>query len=343
MTENECVRCGRPTPDGYACHPCSRLAAAWLAEIADMAMAARDVAQRQARRGSGGAASGKPGSSLPIDLGATARLDAVQGSLTTWARHIGEERGVNQAEINADGLTWLSRSPGWVKDLRGVQDDLSGIALWLAGHCEWMRHRPEADEWLSDVEACARVVRGIARGPAAQRYLGPCGALIIEPADPALICDCDHDGLDPMFHLRPCPIAMTDWRHACEGDVYGPQGGQRGTCRTCGAQVAQDERRAWLDEQVADRAYRAAHIADAYRINVNTIRSWALDRPEERAENGNIIRRARPAKLRIHGYDREGKPLYLVGDVLELAREAAARRAENEAKRARREAAEMGA
>ncbi|GAA2696451.1 hypothetical protein [Actinoplanes palleronii] len=311
-----CVRCDRPTPDGYACHPCSRLAAAWLAEIADMTQAARDVAQRQARYGTGGGASGKPGSSLPIDLGATARLDAVQNQLSTWVRMIAEERGP-AAEINPGAS---GGSTGGTGHPQADRDDLRASAEWLARHCEWMRHRPEVDEFLTDVEACARVIRGIARGPAAQRYLGPCGA--DRNAEFA-------EGLADMPR--------------CEGDVYGPQGGQRGTCRTCGAQVDQAKRRAWLDDQVRDKAFRAAHIADAYRINVNTIRSWALERPEKRAENGVVIQQARPAKLQAHDYDLLGRPRYLLGDVFDLAAEAAARRAENEAKRAVRETAEMGA
>lgn len=93
MSENLCGRCGRPTPDGYACSSCAYRAGDQLHEIADMAPAARDVAHGFARRGSGGG-SGKPGSSLPFDLGATAKLDAVQAELTTWARHIAETRGV---------------------------------------------------------------------------------------------------------------------------------------------------------------------------------------------------------------------------------------------------------
>jgi hypothetical protein len=93
VSENLCVRCGRPTADGYACSGCAYRAGDQLHEIADMAPAARDVAHRTSRRGGGGA-SGKPGSSLPLDLGATSKLDAVEAELTTWARHISETRGV---------------------------------------------------------------------------------------------------------------------------------------------------------------------------------------------------------------------------------------------------------
>jgi hypothetical protein len=312
MTANLCVHCGRPTPDGYADVVCGvERPRTWLAEIADMVPAARDVAQRQARRGIGGGASGKPGSSLPISLPDADRLDKVQRRLDRWAAQIASERG---------------KVPPW---LLTHGDPLSAVSGWLSAHCEWIRHhgyttntawtriflphdQPDtiAAQFLDAIEDCARVVRGIARGPGEQRYLGPCGA---EPAE-----------CNPIRHAPDCPEDCGMRR--CEGDVYGWAGADKGTCRTCGARVVQAERRAWLGEQVAGRAYRAAHIADAYRISVNTIRSWAL--------RGRLIE---------HGHDGDGRPLYLVRDVLELALEAAARRAENEAKRARREAAEMGA
>jgi hypothetical protein len=94
MTTALCVVCGRPTPDqAYACTAETARAAAQLAEIAELTGPARDVAHGQTSRGSNGG-SGKPGSRLPLDLGATARLDAVEQTLATWARHISAERGV---------------------------------------------------------------------------------------------------------------------------------------------------------------------------------------------------------------------------------------------------------
>ena len=280
-----CVRCEREMPDqAYACRSCADRAERHLAELVDMTPAARDVAHGQSRRGTGGGSSGKPGSRLPIDLRSSARLDAVQVQLVGWARHICAERGLPL--------------PG-----AGCADDLVvELAGWLPGHLEWMRHRAEVDEFLTDVDACARVVRGIARGPVDQRYLGPCGALILPESD--------QEGSEVG---RDTP--------ECSGDVYGPQGGSTGSCRTCGARVSQDERRAWLDEQTRDRAYRASEIEDAHKVKAHTIRMWAA--------RGIIAE---------HGRDRLGRPLYLLGEVLDLAAAMAKRRAENEAKRLRREA-----
>ena len=83
----------RVAETGNACDWCVGRAAAQLETVIDTLPAARDIAQRQTSRG-GGSGAGKPGSSLPLDLGATARLDAVQNALTTWARLVSEERGI---------------------------------------------------------------------------------------------------------------------------------------------------------------------------------------------------------------------------------------------------------
>lgn len=287
MSQNECVICGRPSPDGYADVACAvDRPRQLLAEICDMLPAATDVAHRQARHGTSAGGHGKPGSALPLDLGATARLDAVGNQLGTWARHVAEERGVT---VPGDGEPTLV------------------AARWLADHCEWLRHREECPEFLGDVEACARIVRGIARGPAERVYLGPCGA------------------------------AWTDWNPDgtpleagyCDGDVYGLPDGDTGRCRECGAEVDQGERQKWLTAEVRQRAYRASELEHAYGLNSATVRKWA--------ERGLIV---------AHGRDGQGRPLYLLGEVLDLAASEAARREQARQKRERRRAAQtagMGA
>ena len=94
MNNPMCVICERPMPDtAFACHACGQRIARQLATIAELTPDARAVAARQTRRGPAVRGNGheRP---LPIDLAAGARLDAVQNELTTWARHVAEERGL---------------------------------------------------------------------------------------------------------------------------------------------------------------------------------------------------------------------------------------------------------
>lgn len=333
----QCVRCGRELADtAYVCPACADRAHDHLGQIIDMTPAARDVAHGLSRRTSGSGGSGKPGSRLPLDLTATAKLDAVQGELTTWARHVAEERSG--------------------RPLRHAGDDpIVHSARYLAANLEWLRHRPEADEAFTIIAACARVLRGIAHGPVEQRYLGPCGA--------PTWCDVTGFGQAPGSEvIEGAP---------CEGDIYGRTGAELGRCRTCGAEVEQEARRAWLDSEVRQRAFRAAQIAEAYGVNVKTIRTWATrPRPDTgipplasywRTEAGLITPWTDPPlDANLKGDDltarlgeiadeiqARGGRLHYVGDVLDLAAADAARRETERAKRERRaaarEPAEMGA
>lgn len=284
MNEPTCFRCARPLADGsYCCDRCAAQTAQKLAEIAEVAPAARDVANGLSRSSQGGA-TGKPGSRLPLDLTAMAKLDGVQNTLTGWARLVAEERG--------RGIP-VAYAP---------DDQVVRCANWLTEQVEWIRHRDFADEFLTDVEACRRIVRGIVRGPADQRYLGPCGADVVR-----------------------AEIVGDQWESeivACDGDVYVRGDARTGRCKTCGAEVDRGDREAWLDGEVREHAFTAREIADAYGINVKTIRSWH--------ERGQLAQ---------HGSDRDGRPLHNVGDVLDLAAADAARRETNRAERARRVAA----
>ncbi|MEV6633890.1 hypothetical protein AB0M54_24375 [Actinoplanes sp. NPDC051470] len=194
-----------------------------------------------------------------------------------------------------------------------MTDPIVVAARFIADNLEWLRHRPEAAEVLADVDAALRVVRGLARGPAEQKYLGPCGALVLtpEPWEPGT------------------PSSAT-----CEGDVYAPRGGSRGRCRLCGAEVASREREAWLDGRVRQEAFRAYEIADAYGLRENTIRVHAHRgqlKSYWRTETG-IVADWPPPEGEKH--DR----LHYLGDVLDMAAAEAARREEARAKRARRAA-----
>lgn len=184
----DCVICTRPMPDqAYACATCAGKAAAQLRDVIDMTLAARDIAHGFAHR-TGGGSSGKPGSRLPLDLGATARLTAIEDRLTRWCRQIASERGI---------------APPWVTT---YGDAITAASGWLSGQTEWLRHQgpttnpawlhalgwtPEeitnldpnnppniVSGFLAYITDAARVMSSMARGPVGQRYLGPCVAMI---------------------------------------------------------------------------------------------------------------------------------------------------------------------
>lgn len=189
-----------------------------------------------------------------------------------------------------------------------MTDPIAVAARFLAdpSQLEWMRHRPgdQVREFLEDVESCWRDVVSIARGPRDKLYLGPCGAHLYRM-----------DAVDIAGDL----VTSADYK-VCDGDIRAYPGADTGRCDRCGATVPVAERRKWLDALVGEYNYRAKWLADAYGINVNTIRSWAL--------RGQLV---------AHGHDEDGYPLYNAAEVKELDRQAKERKAERDARRQRRE------
>jgi hypothetical protein len=322
----------RPTPDGYACSGCGQRATDHLEVIIDLAPDARLVAAGLVRRG-GGSGSNKPGSRPPLNDGATDALDGVQNLLTTLARGIAEDRGLDVPR-------------------NGRNDPIVTAARWLRGQVEWLRHAVDGPEAYAvrafdEIAVCAGRLRGLVNGPSEQKFLGPCGAE--HPAD------CSIDGPE-------CPYVPP-----CEGDVYAFRGAQRGRCRTCGAEVATSDREAWLNGEVRSRAFRAAQIAEAYGVNENNIRTWSTrlrrDTGEPvlksyyRTEAGLIApwvelhipdelrgdeRKKREAEIKAE-YKARGPRLHYLGDVLDLEAAAKLRRHERAQKRERRAAAREAA
>jgi hypothetical protein len=292
--EGDCRGClPRTTDEGMVCDVCTGSAGSRLAHIAELTPDARLVAAGLVRRGAGGGGSGKPGSRSPGNDDALVVLGEIQNALTTIARDIAETRGTQFVPTAFAGL----QGP----------DLLSEAAKWLTRQLTWLKHAvdnqggPYAASVFAEIRDCASRMRGLVDGPAPQRYLGPCGALVGAEAD------VNTDG--EAFLIE----------RLCDGDVYVRGGSQRGRCRSCGAEVARADREAWLDAEVRSWAYRASEIANAYGVNVKTIRSWA--------DRGHLTQ---------HGQDRDGKPLYNLGDVLDLAATDAARREGDRATRARR-------
>jgi hypothetical protein len=190
-----------------------------------------------------------------------------------------------------------ARGPGQ----RVTEDPIVVAARFLQSQITWLSHaadgtQPWAPGAFREISDCAGRMRALVNGPSERKYLGPCGAELATEVEPG--------------------ITRID---LCDGDVYGIRGASRARCRVCGAEVASEDRAAWLDAEVRSRAFRAAEIADAYGVNVNTIRTWHTR-----------------GLLTAHGEDRDGRPLFNVGDVLDMFRDLAVRRAEGQAKRARR-------
>jgi hypothetical protein len=159
VSDDLCVICrDRPAHGAYACIECTEKARQQLAEIAELVEPARAIAYRQTS-GDGTGGGCVPGSRVPIDLAAGARLDTVQVALTGWARELAEARNV-----------------GAVPDGRDV---IVLAAAYIAQCLEIARHKEWVDEMLREISDCLATMRYVTDRRRERIYLGMCRAVLL--------------------------------------------------------------------------------------------------------------------------------------------------------------------
>lgn len=85
---------------------------------------------------------------MPFSWDAAAARDAVVNTLTTWARHCAETRG-----IEVEGTA----------------------AMWLIGQLDWLRHRQEGPEAYDELHWTIGLLRRTVDVPPEREYAGRCG------------------------------------------------------------------------------------------------------------------------------------------------------------------------
>lgn len=186
-SQNECVICGRPSPDGYACHDDAQELAATLREAAGHAEDAETVIARQTRYGGGSPGSGSDG--ITPNTAASATLARFRNAIGTWQRDLIEtgraaEPGPWRAYAGPpcaparpgdeprDGNRCGHQSCARVRELR--PSELAQATLWLAEHVDEIRTHPAAGEAFPELaNACAELTWIVDR-PAERDLVGVC-------------------------------------------------------------------------------------------------------------------------------------------------------------------------
>lgn len=285
----DCQHCGRAQHDtAYICHTCAGRTTASLLQLSRL-LADGDLdttIARQDRITSGGGG-GSVEAPLPINLGASARMAAVSNTLTTWARHIAEARGMRVApsEQPMHGAACrlgdcrhatCHRIRNGRRALQGGQ--LAAVAYWLSEQCGWLRHQPEAAEAIGELDDAAAAAHHVVDRPAPRWYAGPCGQ--------------------------------------CGQHMYAQPGRDVVACR-CGAQYEAAMLRRWLLDSARGTLVHAELLARAIVALGVTAADGA---PVTPAQVRGMARRGRIAE---RGTDQAQRPLYRVGEVLDVLAEQA--------------------
>lgn len=307
------TRCDRPL-DGtaYACRACAEHLADRLHTAANLAGDLETTIARLGRTSTHNPTTDRH--PQPANLDAAHDAEAVRNTVTTWARHVADTRGLAVHLYGHHVVGPLCRA-GWgcrhhsCADIRTrrTADPLAATMRWLATQVTWLRHRPEAEEAVDELlDACRLTERTVdRRGP--RWYAGPCDAQL--------------------------PGGQT-----CDTDLHAPTGAQVVRCPACGAEYDADARRNWLLDLADDSLHHAELIARAL-TGLGVLCTGSTVR--------NLAHRGR---VTAHGHDTAGRPLYRVGDVREVLAEieharqvAELRRAEREARKAEQDKREDAA
>lgn len=174
----------------------------------------------------------------------------------------------------------------------GSSGTLTELSQGLHGAVGWLRQREEAPQAKRDIEHAVGRLRSTVDRRTDRVYLGRCGSV------------------DYLDETTPDPESVP-----CPEDLYAHPKAKTVTCRVCEAEHDVDGLREHLLHLVEDQLAHAAWISQALsRLEVPiaeaTVRSWAA--------RDRLVQR---------GVDARKRPLYRIGDALDLVREETARQA----------------
>jgi hypothetical protein len=178
-------------------------------------------------------------------------------------------------------ITWHNVIAEDNPHLRRTATTTEQAAAWLANVPTALATHEAARDMHDEITAIVGAVERMVDRRADRAYLGTCGEWI--------------DDGDGEFDC-----------HQCNGQLYARPNAPTVTCRVCGTRFDVANRRAWMLTDAEDQLLTAIDCARALAglgnaVSVDTIRTWS--------HRGRIA---------PHGHTTAGRPLYRVGDVLDL-------------------------
>lgn len=234
-----CPICSAPQVHGLTCHACTSAIERDLSDLPAIVDELHVTLARQARIGVAGRTAAPPRELWAYHPGASATLDDLTNTLTTWARDIAGENAVGSAMVyrSRDALAvgpFHLRCPhDSCRIMRTTVTKISHPAVVAArallSSINDIRAHPAAAELMDEVHNAVTTARHAVDRPADRKFVGPC------------------------LHDEAGVV--------CQEDLYARHGADLVRCRVCGTEHPVIERRAWLLEQAADRLFTVREAA----------------------------------------------------------------------------------
>jgi hypothetical protein len=196
-----------------------------------------------------------------------------------------EHAAVKQFELNTTLNAWALDASRVREDERDQlihahHSDTAAVAEWLIRNLNALRHHTEAGTAHDEITNAIHEARRAVDRPIERIFAGPCGAELKD----------DHDA----------PTGKV-----CTEDLYGTPGKSTAVC-PCGARHDMTERREWmlgcLEDQVAHSGLLSGLVTNlGVPIASSTIRKYASS-----------------GRIKVISVDASRRPLYRIGDVLDV-------------------------
>lgn len=273
--------CARPIADhAYVCQSCAADLSSALHDIAFFAEDLTTTLTRQDRMGARGMSLVRTSRNpLPFNVVASDVERTVTTVLHVWVHIVSSETGALLPE-----------------------ETLSIMARWLRPKVTWIRHHESGSDAVLDITGAVRNMRRVIDRPPALVYVGQCGGQQDKPCS----CSCHIGGV----YGQSCDVAggcaELHRGTVCTEELYAHAGALTITCRACRTRYDVAQRRQWLLDRVEDQLMTSGALSMTLRylgiaVADSTVRSYA--------SRGRITQ---------HSQDQRGRPLYRMGDVLEI-------------------------
>lgn len=291
--------CGKPTRHGLTlCAGCTKTVRIALENIADYHDDLETVRTRQTRYGSGAGGGSSTKGATPIGMdtrfgpggrGSRAQ-DLTRETVVRWTRLV------------------LDEHPGITPPLH---DNLRACTAFLRRELGRITPRPDADDFLAQLLAVERALRGVVDRPAEGWYAGVCNAELAEHNGDTCACACHHSADDCDI---PGGCGLNDIHVTCRRLLYAQPGQAFIRCRDCDTTWDVAERREYLLHEAEDRA---ATVETIVRI-VTTLGDRDVRMSKISARVRQWAHRGRIHAVGTRVLDGRARPVYRVGDVLDL-------------------------
>lgn len=323
MTAPQCVRCHRPSPDNaYLCRRCGDELAKAIGDVVAVAGALQPrhtglddkghVIELPWEPGEHGSRSTMPwerptglSGGLADDLAVS---QARQGRTSNGGGSRSAQQPLPWSEKARDASIVLTRVlTSWaatIVRLRGVSGPDDERPAVVAA---WLLHHVD---WIRHHDQAAVAYADIVDA--------------VEQAQRVI------DRRADRWYAGPCGEPLDDDSGDCKAELYAKPGAPTVTCPGCGAQYDVGARRQWLLAAAEDQWAYATLIARAITAlgqHVTPARIWKWNERN---------------RIRVRSVDQRGRPLYRIGDVLDLLAEEARTQAEKTQRATRRTARRAG-